>query len=511
MTRYLNQKIITSISGAILLFYYSSASALNWTIRPSINLNEIYSDNISQDTTNERSALVTEVSPGISVNGTSSISRFDFNYRLQSLYNAGGDAGLDLNQQLQMNTDYTLVNNKLFIDSSSSISQQNISNRRTVSDNISGGRNTTTVSTFRISPYWTPHFKDYASGEFRVTYDRVSTSGGNSDLSKTNSLSQNINLRSGPAFSYVSWSISYSNSTRSRSNSNSEDVNLQSANAEIRYAIARKFSVFMQARQSSNSFQSSSNNNNNGVSYTFGGQWQPSQRFRLEAGVGNDYFVTVEITPFSRLHWITTYRNNDTGLITSSTWNTELDYNTRRSVWRFSYNEQTTTTQQLLLDQRIFNTEDILGNPQDNIVNNQQQFNNPSLPTLTDEVFINKRGALSVSFNTAKSTLSANIFRTIRTFEQTRNDQTVTGVSASWNWKFTRRSNLTFRSSWQKTESDGVNSFSDQRINASVRATRNILPRLNGNIEYRYTDQSSDDNVNSYSENRISASLSYRF
>ncbi len=493
---------------SFLLLFNGSAWSLNWTVRPSLNVEQIYSDNIRLQSADQKSALVTEVSPGISLNGKSSISTFDLNYRMQSLYNAQGDSGLDINNQLQMNTLYEFVRNRLFVDSSSSISQQNVSNRRIASDNISGGDSSTTVSTFRLSPYWTPHFQSFADGEFRVTYDRVESEGGNSTLSTTNSLAQNIRLSSGRDFSHISWSLAFNNSNRS--NSDGEDVDFQDSTAEIRYALGREFSVFARGGHSSNSFASNTSSSQNGISYTFGGQWQPSQRFRVEAGYGNNRFVTVELSPFNRLHWITTYRNNDIGLNTGDTWNTALNYNTRRSIWSLSYSEETVTTQQLLLEQQIFTVEDVFGEQEDDVLNQQVLFN-IQLPTLTDEVFITKTANLSVSFRTGKSTLSADVFKTYRIFELSGNEEEVTGISGSWNWKIFRRSDFSLRSSWQKTESDGTNAFSDKQFNISARITRNILSRLNGSVEYRYVDQSSGNDFNNYSENRISANLSLQF
>lgn len=490
-----------------LLFFQRSVWALDWTIRPSLKLEETFSDNIKLRDSDKQSAFVTELSPGISIKGTSSVNSIDLNYRMQNLYNANGDSGLDINNQLQMNTHYEFVDNRLFLDSSASISQQNVSNRRLATDNISGG-DSTTVSTFQFSPYWKPHFKDFADGELRVTYDRVNTEGGRSEISNSDSFSQNIRLNSGNEFSYVSWSLAFNNSTRS--NIGGEDANFQDSQADIRYAIGRYFSAFARLGHSNNSFASNSNSNANGVIYTFGGQWEPSQRFRIEAGYGNNSFVTVEITPFNRLHWITTYSNNDIGLNTGSTWNTQLNYHTRRSVWTLSYSEDTITTQQLLLEQQVFLVTDDFNQPNQNIVSTQDFFFNNRLPT-TNEVFVTKRADVSVSFRTGKSNISGNIFRTIRTFEQGRNDEEVTGLSASWSWQFARRTSSIIRSSWQKTEGDGVDAFSNNRFDVSLALTRNIYSRLNGKLEYRFVDLNSDDSLNDYSENRFIASLSLQF
>jgi len=507
MTDNSSRKLLFYISTAILALQHTSAFALDWQLRPTLSLTEIYSDNITLASSDEKSALVTEVRPGISLTGSSPISTFDLNYSLQGIHNAQGDSGLDINNQLQMNTDYEFIRNKLFVESSSSISQQNVSNRGIASDNISGDSSSTTISTFSLSPYWTPHFKTFADGEFRVTYDRTSSKGGESSLSDSNTFSQNVNLNSGRYFSLISWSASVNNSVQN--NNEGESIRFQSSQLELRYALGREFSVFARGSQSSNSFASNSDSSNNGIAYTFGGQWEPSQRFRLEAGYGNNRFITVEITPIiNRLHWITTYTNNDIGLNTGDTWNTELNYNTRRSVWAVTYTEDTVTTQQLLLDEQIFTTTDAFGNQ---IITPSSNNRNTRLPSFTDEVFVTKTADLSVSFRTGKSDLNANVSKTIRTYELRQVDEEVTAVSAGWSWQFSRQSSSNLTSSWQKTESDGTNSFSDKRFDISASVTRNFLSRLNGSLEYRYTEQSSDDNLNNYSENRITANLSLIF
>jgi len=498
----LTRTILLSVSTVYITVYQAPVFALNWTLHPNISLRQIYSDNINLSNTDISSALVTEINPGLSINGSSPISTFDLNYNLQALYNAQGRSGTDFHNQLQMNTDYELIQNRLFMDSSSSISQQNNSNRQIAADNISGNDSSSTISTFMISPYWTPHFKNIADGEFRLTYDRVSSeqnAGEENTLSDSNSFSQNIHLNSGQYFSLFSWSLSFNN--REQNNEDSESVTFQDSQLEVRYAIARKFSVFARGGHSNNSYSTNSDSSNNGFSYTFGGQWEPSQRLRVEAGYGNNKFVTVEVSPFNRLHWITTYSNNDIGLNTGSRWDTELNYNTRRTDWNLSYSEDTVTTQQLLLEQQVLNTTDT-----------SDLFDrNTGLPTLTDEVFITKTFSLSYSFQTGKSNISANVYKTFRTYELSDNDEDVTGVSASWNWDFMRRTNSNLQVGWQKTESDGVDSFSDKRFNFSASITRNILSHLNGSIEYRFVDQSSSDDFNQYSENRVTANLSLTY
>ncbi len=494
-----------SVSATASVFL-DTALDLKWTVRPRISLEQMYSDNIRLTGINEKSALVTEISPGVSIISNSSRGNLDLNYNLQGIYNAHGDSGVDIYNQLQMDADYEFVRNSFFVESKASISQQNSSNRRIVSDNISGSDASSTISTFSLSPYWTPHFKGYADGEFRLTYDRVSSEGGNSSLSTTNSWSQDVILTSGRDFIPFNWSFSFNNSNRS--NGSGQDVNFQDTQLEVSYAVTRKYSVFARLGQSNNSFSSNSNSNQNGVFYTFGGQWKPSQHFRIEAGYGNNRFVTVEISPFKRLHWITTYSNNSIGLNTGDKWDTELNYRTRRSIWKLSYTEDTTTTQQTLLEEQIFKTENAFGSQTRNPYIDGRDL---SLTSLTDEVFISKTAEASVSFRTGKSFISAEVFRINRIFEESGNREKVKGLSASWNWQFSRRSSSNLRAGWQKTESDGINAFSDDRVYFSASITRDISRHLYGSIGYQYVDQNSDDNLNSFLENRITANLSLQF
>lgn len=516
MDKYILKKIINiSFTSSILLSFFDSAYAMDWTVHPSLQVQEIYSDNITLSNSNKKAAFVTDISPGISVNGTSTVNSFDLNYRMQNLYNAGGNSGLDIKNQLQMNSKYEFVRNKLFMDSSSSISQQNISNRQTSTNNNSGGGNSTNVTTFKLSPYWTPHFNSYANGDFRVTYDTVSTdrSGANGKID-TSSYTQNYSLSSGKRFSYFNWILSYNHSFKDNTNGN--DITFQDSSLDLSYALNRDFSIFTIIGQSSNSFSSNSNSSNNGVSYTFGGQWKPSQRFLLKAGYGNNAFVTVDILPFDRLRWVTTYSNNNIGLNIGDTLDTRLDYRTRRSIWSFTFNEQTSTTQQQLLNQQVFTTTNSFNQQQQNILQNQGVRFNNQLPSLTNEVFVTKTAKLAVSFRTGKSNVSADAFFTRRNFEVSKIKEELTGFSASWKWNFSQRTNTSIRTSWQKIKSDGslllgITPFSDKRFDVTVGLTRNILSHLSGSIQYRFIDQSSNNSSNRYTVNSVSASLILQF
>lgn len=528
-----------------LLGYQAQVHAADiWTIRRSVTASEIYSDNINlAPSGSEKSAFVTELSPGVSIIKQSARTTLNLNYRMQNLYNAGGNGGLKIANQLQYNSHNIFVPNRLFLDSRTSVSQQNINSNQIANDNISGSGNSTNVVTFGLSPYWTPHFSNFANGNFRVNFDTITTginsssnttSGSSSNpLSDSATLGEVIRLNSGTKFKRVNWGLSLNNTESYRSNGN--DVKFQNSNAIVRTYINRYFNVFAQGGHSNNTFQSITTTNKNGLFYTFGGQWTPSQHYSIEAGAGNNSFVTVNISPIQRINWRTTYRDNKIGLNSGKTWQTALNYRTRQSVWALTHNNDTITTQEILSQQQIFNVLDpVTGEPMIDPVTNQPVQRAINIPTLTDEVIVRKRWNFSASYNSGKSTITTNAYNEDRVFQVSGQNQKVRGINAIWNWQFASRTSAYIRPSWQHTDGAGpsftataaninaVNSNSD-RYDLAIGLNRSITSRLNGRLELRHVNQTSnsntnvngfglsDLNTNSYQENRATASLFMRF
>jgi hypothetical protein len=269
--------------------------------------------------------------------------------------------------------------------------------------------------------------------------------------------------------------------------------------------------VFVNGGYSNNSFQTKNNQNTNGLSYTFGGQWTPSQLYSVEIGGGNNSHITVNIAPIQRLKWITTFRKNDIGLNSGKTWDTALNYNTSHTNWSLTHTNDTTTAQEILLQQRTFNVQDSGGNTIFDPDTNQAIQRSISIPTLTNDVIVRKKWNFAASYNTGKSTISANAFNEDRSFELTGNTQTVKGLSATWNWQFASKTSAYVRPLWQQTEGGVTNSKND-RYDFTMGINESITRNINGKLEFRHLNQMSDLNLaNDYQENRATASLFMRY
>ncbi len=552
-----NFKKVSQLNGIFLvvviiyvLLHCEKSYALSWTMKPSVQTQEIYSDNINlAPSGSEKSAFVTSVNPGFSINGQSARSTMNFNYRMQNLYNAGGNNGLSIYNQLQSNSHNVLLANKFFIDSNSSISQQNINNNLIGTSNINGSNNNTTVYNFGFSPYWTPRFANYASGIARMNFNTIATGGGNTanntninSISDSFNLAETINLQSGSYFQRINWNFSFNNNENYRLNS--PTISFQNTNGRIGIPINAYFNVFTQGGYSNNNYQSNSINNNGntntGAYYTVGGQWRPSQRFNITAGAGNNNFVTVFASPMSRITTTTTYSNNavgtnfgqyspgnatgNTGQNSQATgggnsgqnWTMAWKYQARRSSWTLTHNNTTTTSQQILSQNQIVPAENLANNLISNSDLNQRIINNPSL---TNQVIVTKTWNLSSSFTPGKSTFSANIYADDYTYQTVGNNQNVIGLSSSWIWPFASKTSSYLRPQWQHIENQGTSNNS-QYYTIAIGINRTFTSRLNGVLEFRHMNQTSNGNentvqlgglTNDYQENRVTASLFMRF
>lgn len=498
-----------------IFFYHGASWAQNWQLTPYVQLEEIYSDNINlTGKDKQKSALVTALNPGANIIWQVGKSNLNLRYNMQNLYNAEGNDAITTNHQLQFNAHKVLVQNRLFLDARSSISQQNISNTRLTADNISGG-NRTTISTVGVSPTWMPRFGHYANGIVRINADKVSSEGQNSLFSDAFNLSEMLQFTSGTEFKRFSWSVGFNNSDSYR-NSGS-DISSRNVNATVRTYIDKHFSVFTTFGHSSNDFGLPANvqaNNlpTNGFFYTFGGRWMPSRHYWLEVGGGNNSYATVNIAPTQRFNWLTTVRHNSIGLNSGTTWQTALNYSTRRSRWSLTHSNDTITDQELFAQLSDANS------------GSTSQGGSTRTPSLTNDVMVRKIWNLSASYYSGKSSITLNAFNEDRTFLRQlitgipglnasfETTERVKGINALWNWQFAKRTNAYLRPQWQQIHR--TNPKSDQ-TNYSIAVGLNYLltSHLNSSLEFRHVDQTSSSDLlgDNFQENRATANLFMRF
>lgn len=506
--------------------------AFEWQVRPNLSMSEMFDDNLALASIDKKSGFVTEVSPGFNLNGQSPWSNFNLNYRLQGLYNAQGSDAVDVFHQLQTNSLIQAVPNTLFLQSSSSISQQNISNSLIATDNIAGNRargGSVQNENFSIYPYFTPHFGQYASGLLKGGYSQSSFSDANTNqlnnlsvngLSRINdseTILKQAQLTSGSYFNIFSWNLNYSSQNQHAVNGTGIDTRFESYRADGRYYLGKTYNVFAQTGYENNNYElaNSANGINNGFFYTVGAQWKPSLWYSLEVGGGNNSHVTMQYNPSSNLTSHITYNNKNVGLNHGSSWDVALNYQTPMTNWGLKYLQDTTTVAQIYASQNIFNNTSITS------INNPARLGLYSINglNLVNDVLIRKRADVYFSYLTGKSTYNANVYNEQRNYQITLGEDTVYGVTGGWQWQFLPRFNFYLQPLWQSTKSTLTDS-SNNMYQVGMGLTRGIpinLGRpllLNTTLDLRHIELSSSGNslnANSYIENRATANFFVQF
>lgn len=153
-----------------------------WKITPDLKLGMTYSDNLTlAPAAAALSGWVTDITPGIRVEGRSARLRGYFDYRLHNVYYANRP-GLD-NRQNLLSSLLTLeaVEKRFFIDARASISQLNRSAfGATPTDVTSAMPNRVETSVYQVSPYVRGRISDIALYQVRFNATYGSTSGASS-------------------------------------------------------------------------------------------------------------------------------------------------------------------------------------------------------------------------------------------------------------------------------------------------------------------------------------------
>ena len=495
----------------LVLLCPAAVHAGQWIITPRLTLGETYSDNINLSDDDKEGDLITEITPGISISGSSARLEAQLDYQMQNLIFLSNSDASSIYQQLDANATAEITDNFFFFDASSKMGQSVVDADGTISrNNFNDSGNQTNFYAYGLSPYIRPHFGGYADGTFRYSLDHVRY-----DDSVSNSVENRFdaNLVSGRKFGPLSWFANYVFDDINRSKAS--DARYQNADGEVRYTISRQFSLVAQAGWADNDFQTNEEIEN-GSYWAIGGFWQPSRYYSLEALTGDNLStVTVGIYPGRRTSLEVTWRDRNVGLNPGDAWFGTFKHRTRRTTWRASYTEDTTTQQQEQLGEGgfgFFGQDPLTGELNPNPQPGDLIVISPTGPinSLTNEVEERERASGSVGMKTGKTGLLFTVFSEKRHFLTSQTKEDTNGFSVSIDRRVAPRTNAILSGSWQRIESDRGSGDSDfWYIDALLR--RQISPRLDAMAGYSFTRQDSETDRNSYDENRLEARITAYF
>ncbi len=493
----------------VQVFVGSVCWAGQWTYTPRLTVEETYTDNVTlAPEGQEEWDAVTQINPGISIRGDGRRVDLNFDYRLQTLFYAQDSDRNDVFHQLGGDATVELLKERFFVDGSATISQRNLFNTgRLARDNVNVTGNRTDVVTYEVSPYWRERFGGYADTELRYRFSAVDTD--TRQLSDADRHEVTFSAVSGRRSPILTWGLDYRFEKQDRRDATDfEEENLE---GELRYRLNRRWSLLAVAGYTDSDF-TSRRDIEDGSYWSVGAAWRPNRYFAIEAGSGeNNEFVTVDLDPSSRTSLDLSYRDRSVGSNPGETWDGVFVYRIRRARVGARYFEETTTTQELLLRQPVFEVTDPFGDPVD--PTGQPLPSATDLPTLTDEVFVRKRFELFGGVRTGrKSDLGLSVYNEQREFEQTADQEDVVGGRIDWTWRWRRRT--IFNSSLEVFRTDfGEDSVEDEADEGLLELilSQQFGRDIDGSLGYSFRKRDSSLDANSFEENRLEARVTKTF
>jgi uncharacterized protein (PEP-CTERM system associated) len=145
-----------------------------WNIVPRVTVTETLTDNVTPGTGTRTSDQVTQLSPGVRIDGKTARLNMHLDYQMNEQMYAQGSRGSQTQQALNSFGTLETVEKLLFVDFSGIIAQQNISAFGTPSaGTYSVNANSTETSNFRLSPYLKGKLGGYVDYEARYSRSDV--------------------------------------------------------------------------------------------------------------------------------------------------------------------------------------------------------------------------------------------------------------------------------------------------------------------------------------------------
>jgi uncharacterized protein (PEP-CTERM system associated) len=500
---------------ALAALLAAPAARAEWRFSPMVDWRETWTDNVNQAPAGEeRSRLVTMVTPGFTLVNETPRLKFSATYQL-NLYGYSGGRSDNTNSHtstLRADAKARLAGDWLFMDASANI-QQLATSAFGPQGSGSGysNANSDEMRSYRISPYVRHAFGSTATAELRYVHDWVNSDAFGFGISNGDTIS--LLLASGPSFRKVGWSLSASHQDIDDSAAAKSTIDI--ANVGLNYQLSSQLNVSLGGGYDKYDYNSLGGVTK-GASWSAGLRWNPSARTSVEARAGHRFY-------------------GPSYLLT-------LQHRSRGTIWNINYDDAVTNTRSQLVLPATVNTASLLDrlfsasvpDPLQRAAVIQAYMAAANLPIslpnainyLSNRYVLQRQFQASVATKLAKSTAMFSIFRTKRealSIVQTDsallgsqlanlNDNTdQKGVNASLSYQLGPRSQATVSATAYRAESLSTDRVDNNR-QFSLFLTRQFSARLSALAEVRRVNgHSVGVGARKYTENALSAGLSMKF
>lgn len=485
---------------AALSFMSAGVQAVEWNVSPRLDLGETYTDNVMlAPSGSAKSDWITQVTPGISIEGTGSRLRLRADYALQNLVYANESSRNNFYHQLNASANATLVENTLFLDARGNIQQQATSLLAPISNNNLNPGNVTDVSSYSVSPYLLHKFGSTAVSELRFTHDAVNTQVGGLSDSSANKV--DLKLNSGPSFYDLGWGLSYTHEKVDYDLRADTDSKVFTGTAS--YRIFPKLRVIATVGYEKDNYLYSGVDQPKGSFWSAGFNWVPSIRTNVNASVGERYF--------------------------GKTATLELNHRTAHTTWLANYTQDITSMRNDVLNPDIA----LLANtflrslpglsPVQALQIAEVLLPNQPLSVLSNQLYLSKQFLGSVAITSGKNVVTLSATHSKREAKETLAftsiispfappESTVKQDSLNGQWDI--------RMSPRNTANIALNisrygfptlARTDNYRSVKVGMTRSLEKKVTGSVDFLHSLRDSNFNENDYTQNAISGHLLWMF
>jgi uncharacterized protein (PEP-CTERM system associated) len=316
-TRGLSTTYLASSRILVLAALLGTAPAFaqsTWRIIPSISIAETLTDNVRLAPDSQKdSDVITQISPGVQVEGTTGRLRLNFNYRATGLLYAKNSDSNDIQNYFDGSGTFEAVRNWLFVDARASVTQQSFSafgsQGSIAPENINSNRAETLA--YQISPYVRGRFTPNIDYNLRYTLTGTKVQGNNVGDSQVEDWLGTI---TGPPIARgLEWSgtaqytIAHPGEGR--------DVSSQRAFGSLGYRFGPQIRTSLRAGWESNDYAST--NNDSGVYYGAELQWVPTDRTQIHALTEHRPFTNTHTFTFQHRTRLTSWQLSDSKSVTT--------------------------------------------------------------------------------------------------------------------------------------------------------------------------------------------------
>ncbi|MEO0410292.1 MAG: TIGR03016 family PEP-CTERM system-associated outer membrane protein [Pseudomonadota bacterium] len=475
-------------SGALALvgLCFGPIAVAQIEVTPRLQVLQTWTDTANLDVNGTNGDFITTISPGVNISGATARVQTFIDYTLNGLVFWKDSSNSDIRHQLQAAVNTEVIRDRFFVDVRGGIQQQfqNFGGQ-IVNFQQNFTQNRITVQNYAVNPRWQEEIGSFATATAQYTF-RITELEREGDASPVGALSDNIghsgsfSLKSGPAFQKLRWDWT----TRYQSNNRTfNDLRFERASSilDLDYNFSRKLSLL-----GSVGYEEFSDNtlreDQESVVWDVGFRFTPGPRLSLEGRVGERFGGTVFSASAS-------YRFSQTDTLQAS------------------YSEDVNVPNQLGAN-RFGNVVDLDGDnipdfdePIDEILG-QDAF-------LTDAVFQQKSGQLTLARNLRRTSASVNAFWQQRNFAANDFTTEVYGASLGGQYRLDGAQSIAANVTYRNTKFP--NRGSDNFIAISPSYTYTISPNLNASARYNFSKRFSNSAALDRTINSISLTFAATF